>query len=137
MPASVTSITPRPQRPRSGPAASTRRPFRDNPRLILAGIAVYGQEVRPPALLDRADFAGDLTEGVLCRIGEEFADGHGEIVAFAFEADPFTVEACDEFRGCDDGIMTISARYRAGMTIFAEYARFAIAEAAADATKPK
>jgi nitrogen fixation/metabolism regulation signal transduction histidine kinase len=39
MPATVTSITPR----RAGAAAvgpSVRRPFRDNPRLILAGIAV-------------------------------------------------------------------------------------------------
>src|SRR6266576_2013042 len=42
MPATVTSITPR----RTGPARSTgkddppRRPFRDNPRLILAGIGV-------------------------------------------------------------------------------------------------
>src|SRR5438067_6745910 len=39
MPATVTSITPR--RPGAGrPADPPRRPFRDNPRLILAGIGV-------------------------------------------------------------------------------------------------
>ena len=38
MPASITSITPRSQKPRPE-AAPPRRPFRDNPRLILAGIA--------------------------------------------------------------------------------------------------
>ena len=42
MPATVTSISPRPPRapgPTSEP--SRRRPFRDNPRLILAGLAVF------------------------------------------------------------------------------------------------
>src|SRR5919198_1309530 len=37
MPATVTTIAPRPT---SGPPATPRRPFRDNPRLILAVIAV-------------------------------------------------------------------------------------------------
>src|SRR5262249_21622485 len=38
MPATVTSITPRRQRGQRRAASSPRRPFRDNPRLILAGI---------------------------------------------------------------------------------------------------
>ena len=41
MPATATSITPRRTRgPARPPAPSPRRPFRDNPRLILAGIAL-------------------------------------------------------------------------------------------------
>jgi two-component system nitrogen regulation sensor histidine kinase NtrY len=41
MPATVTSITPRrPSEPARPPAPPPRRPFRDNPRLILAGIAL-------------------------------------------------------------------------------------------------
>ena len=41
MPATVTSITPRrPGRPARPPTPAPRRPFRDNPRLILAGIAL-------------------------------------------------------------------------------------------------
>ncbi|PYR59994.1 MAG: hypothetical protein DMF91_13320 [Acidobacteria bacterium] len=41
MPATVTSITPRrPSQPARPPAPPPRRPFRDNPRLILAGIAL-------------------------------------------------------------------------------------------------
>ena len=40
MPASVTSISPRRQRSGASIAAGGRRPFRDNPRLILAGIVV-------------------------------------------------------------------------------------------------
>jgi two-component system nitrogen regulation sensor histidine kinase NtrY len=41
MPATVTSIAPRPKpEPDRRPAAPPRRPFRDNPRLILVGIAV-------------------------------------------------------------------------------------------------
>src|SRR6476620_1013358 len=38
MPATVTSITPR--RPATTVATPPRRPFRDNPRLILAGIVI-------------------------------------------------------------------------------------------------
>src|SRR5438309_10255955 len=41
MPATVTSITPRrTSQPARPPAPPPRRPFRDNPRLILAGIAL-------------------------------------------------------------------------------------------------
>src|SRR6516225_8134781 len=40
MPATVTSIRPRRSTGAAGTTASPRRPFRDNPRLILAGIAV-------------------------------------------------------------------------------------------------
>src|ERR1700719_960849 len=40
MPATVTSITPRRASRPGGKAAAPRRPFRDNPRLILAGIGV-------------------------------------------------------------------------------------------------
>ena len=38
MPATVTSIAPTARRRVAGQPASARRPFRDNPRLILAGI---------------------------------------------------------------------------------------------------
>jgi hypothetical protein len=40
MPATVTSITPGRSTGTAGTTATHRRPFRDNPRLILAGIAV-------------------------------------------------------------------------------------------------
>src|SRR5580704_15426958 len=41
MPATVTSTTPRrPSGPSESPRHPRRRPFRDNPRLILAGIAI-------------------------------------------------------------------------------------------------
>ena len=40
MPATVTSITPRRAGQPGHKPASPRRPFRDNPRLILAGIGV-------------------------------------------------------------------------------------------------
>src|SRR5262252_4510558 len=40
MPATVTSIRPRRSTGAAGTTATPRRPFRDNPRLILAGIAV-------------------------------------------------------------------------------------------------
>jgi two-component system, NtrC family, nitrogen regulation sensor histidine kinase NtrY len=40
MPATVTSITPRRPSGPTQPASSPRRPFRDNPRLILSGIAL-------------------------------------------------------------------------------------------------
>src|SRR5262245_12548406 len=40
MPATITSITPRRSKPTAPPAPSGRRPFRDNPRLILSGIGL-------------------------------------------------------------------------------------------------
>jgi two-component system, NtrC family, nitrogen regulation sensor histidine kinase NtrY len=40
MPATITSITPRRSAAAAPPPASGRRPFRDNPRLILSGIAL-------------------------------------------------------------------------------------------------
>ena len=42
MPATVTSIRPRRSTGAAGTTATPSRPFRDNPRLILAGIAVLG-----------------------------------------------------------------------------------------------
>src|SRR5205809_360901 len=52
MPATVTSITPRrTSQPARPPAPPPRRPFRDNPRLILAGIVLLLAMTLVPAVL--------------------------------------------------------------------------------------
>ena len=64
MPASVTSVT---RRPSPRPAPTARRPFRDNPRLILSGIAVLVAVLVAILLVSRTPrFTPDfLTEFVL------------------------------------------------------------------------
>jgi two-component system nitrogen regulation sensor histidine kinase NtrY len=68
MPATVTSIAPRRSTPPAPPQSPRRRPFRDNPRLILAGIAVLiGLLVAMLALANRTSLVSPdfLTEFVL------------------------------------------------------------------------